>query len=119
MKRNPKQTFAQGDQHMIRVVVKDLSQDKNGRVVADVSAMTGKLALSARGRNGYFKDSVLVVTSTMTLGAQGIVDSLLESTDTANLLGLYHWQLELDDGDNGTEVVAEGEFEFVLNIDES
>jgi hypothetical protein len=117
MKRNPKQTFVQGDQHTIRVLVKDLSLDKNGKQPANVAAMSGKLAVSVRGKMGYFKDNVLVVTSDMTQGADGIVDSTITSTDSASLLGFYHWQLSLDDGVNGAIVVAEGEFEYTLKID--
>lgn len=120
MKRNPKETWAQGDQHTFRTTVRDLSADKRGKTPADLSGFSAKWALSKVGKQGYFKDPVLVVSGTVLdqVTDPGVITFLIESADTAPLLGLYHWQVEIDDGQGGTEVVANGDLEFVVNIDE-
>lgn len=121
MKHNPKETWAQGDQHLLRVRVRDLSLDRRGKENANLSGYTAKFALSVYGKKGYFKANVLVVVGTVLdqTSDPGIITFLVESTDTAGLLGLYHYQIEVDDGQGGTEVVADGDIEFVVNIDES
>ena len=121
MKHNPKRTWAQGDQHILRVRVADLSQDKRGRIPFDLTGYGAEWALSLYGKKGYFKAKVLSVTGVIQNQTTdtGYVTFLVESADTATLNGLYHWQVEIDDGLGGTEVVAEGDIEFVVNIDES
>jgi len=120
VKHNPKETWAQGDQHLLRVRVRDLSLDRRGKENANLSGYTAKWALSLWGKKGYFKAPVLVVDATILdqTASKGYLTVLVESADTAGLLGLYHWQVEIDDGQGGTEVVADGDIEFVINIDE-
>ena len=121
MKHNPKETWAQGDQHLLRVRVRDLSIDRRGKENANLSGYTAKWALSLYGKKGYFKTPVLVVDGVILdqVTNKGYFTVLVESNDTALLLGLYHWQAEINDGQGGTEVVADGDIEFVVNIDES
>jgi len=120
VKHNPKLTWAQGDQHLLRVRVRDLSFDRRGKENADLTGYTAKFALSLYGKKGYFKTPVLVVDAVILDQStnKGYLTVLVESADTAPLSGLYHWQVEIDDGLGGTEVVADGDLEFVVNIDE-
>lgn len=120
MKHNPKLTWAQGDQHLLRVRVGDLSLDRRGRAPANLSGYTAQWALSVFGKKGYFKTPVLVVNAVILdqNTDKGFLTVLVTSTDTASLLGLYHYQVEINDGQGGTEVVADGDLEFVVNIDE-
>ena len=121
MKRNPLLTWAAGDQHTLRFHVADLSLDIRGRTPAILSGYDGSWALSRRGTKGYFKTPVLTLDATIPdqTASPGVVDVLVESEDTADFLGPHHYQLEISDGSGGTEVVAEGDIEFVLNIEDA
>lgn len=121
MKRNPKMRWAQGDQHVLRVRVADLSADRRGKIPANLSGYTAKFTLSLYGKKGYFKTAGVTIDGTVLdqVTDTGYLTVLVESADTATLLGLYRWQVEIDDGLGGTEVVAEGDLEFALNIEET
>lgn len=94
----------------------------NADVAFDLTGFTAKWSMSKLKANGDFSKTPLLQKSVdegsvvITGAAEGELYVDIDETDTANLLGDFHHQLEVFNGSNEGVVVATGKLTILKNI---
>lgn len=120
MDQNTKESWFEDNKRLLKFTLTDKDQTPN--VVLNISGLDLVFSITAGARTDYGDAPDFVKTSNPAAGivktdaVNGLCEVTIDDADVAGFDGDYYWQLEAVDGTGAKTMLADGEVEFSLNI---